>query len=482
MANTLKIKRSAVEGKVPLVTDLQLGELAVNTYDGKLFLKRDDGLNQYIVEVGGNVGFEVKNQTGSTIPKGTVVRFAGTLGASGKLLITPFLADGTYPSEYVVGIVENDIVDGGDGFAIDHGKIFNLNTSAFSQGDILYASATSAGALTSSRPQAPNNKIVVAAVINSNATTGILEVRLSIGSQLSNDELVELSTLTNNDIIAYNSSNSRFQNTQLKTINSQSLIGSGNITISGGGVQPWSVKTANYTASAGDRIITDTTLGSFTITLPATPSAGDSVAIADGADWVTYPVTVARNSNTIEGLSDNLVLDIPGIQVEFIYDGSTWEVYAFTGPSGVEIDDDIATSSAVYPTWTPSISGYQNLKVSSNKFSFQPSTGNLTVAGDLNSNSDIRLKSNIVNIENALSTINSIRGVTFDMNGKRRLGVIAQEIEQFVPEVISTNPEGYLTVAYGNLVGLLIESTKELSNKIKQLEKKLEEKNNGEFK
>jgi hypothetical protein len=51
MANLVKLKRSAVAGKVPLTTDLQLGELAVNTYDGKLYTKKDDGTAS-VVEVG----------------------------------------------------------------------------------------------------------------------------------------------------------------------------------------------------------------------------------------------------------------------------------------------------------------------------------------------------------------------------------------------------------------------------------------------
>jgi hypothetical protein len=214
MANLIKLRRSAVQGAVPTTGQLELGELAINTYDGKLFLKRDDGLAQYIVEVGGNIGFEVKNQTGSTISKGTVVKFAGTLGASGRLLVSPFLANGTDPSEYVVGIVENDIPDGSDGFAIDHGKIFNLNTSAFSQGAILYASSTVAGGLTATRPAAPNNKVTVAAVIHSSTTVGILEVRVSLGSSIDNDELVEIGTLADGDTLVWNATNGRFENEQ----------------------------------------------------------------------------------------------------------------------------------------------------------------------------------------------------------------------------------------------------------------------------
>jgi hypothetical protein len=212
MANLIKLKRSAVEGAIPTTAQLDLGELAINTYDGKLYLKRNDGLQDYIVEVGGNVGFEVKNQTGSTIPKGTVVRFTGTLGASGKLLVAPFIANNTVSSEYVMGITENAIVNGGDGFVIEHGKIFGLNTSAFSQGAILYASSTVSGGLTATRPAAPNNKVIVASVIHSATSAGILEIRLTPGSNIGNDELVELGTLTNGDTLVWNSTNGRFQN------------------------------------------------------------------------------------------------------------------------------------------------------------------------------------------------------------------------------------------------------------------------------
>ena len=51
MANIIKLKRSSVSGKVPLTTDLDLGELGINTYDGKVFIKQDDGTEK-IVEVG----------------------------------------------------------------------------------------------------------------------------------------------------------------------------------------------------------------------------------------------------------------------------------------------------------------------------------------------------------------------------------------------------------------------------------------------
>jgi hypothetical protein len=110
-----------------------------------------------------------------------------------------------------------------------------------------------------------------------------------------------------------------------------------NVAISGigGGTASltWIKKTSAYTANVGDRIIADTVGGPFTITLPATPTVGSSVTLADGHNWFANNLTVARNSSTIEGLAEDLILDIEGVQVDLIYDGATWEVYSFSGPS-----------------------------------------------------------------------------------------------------------------------------------------------------
>ena len=115
------------------------------------------------------------------------------------------------------------------------------------------------------------------------------------------------------------------------------------IAASGGGSSPWTFKTANYTAVDKDRIIATTTGGSFTITLPATPSAGAEVIIADGDNWQTNNLTINRNGSTIKGLAENLIMDIAGVKAEFVYSGSTWLVFAFA--SGA--DDTLATSLAI---------------------------------------------------------------------------------------------------------------------------------------
>jgi hypothetical protein len=86
----------------------------------------------------------------------------------------------------------------------------------------------------------------------------------------------------------------------------------------------WLTKTANYTASAGDQILADTTSSAFTITLPASPQAGASVVIADGNDWGVNNLTVARNGSTIEGTAEDVILDVQNITASFVYSGTTW--------------------------------------------------------------------------------------------------------------------------------------------------------------
>jgi len=98
----------------------------------------------------------------------------------------------------------------------------------------------------------------------------------------------------------------------------------------------WLVKTENYTAKSMESIVADTTAGSFTISLPANPTVASYVRIVDGNDWSTNNLTVSRNGSTIEGISDNFLLDIQGIIVDFIYSDGTWQVYLSSGQQGIQ--------------------------------------------------------------------------------------------------------------------------------------------------
>ena len=105
-------------------------------------------------------------------------------------------------------------------------------------------------------------------------------------------------------------------------------------------------------------------------------------------------------------------------------------------------------------------------------------TGNITADGNINAKSDERLKENIEEIPNALAKLFSIRGVTFDridQPGLRQVGVIAQEVEEVLPEVVEDGPDGFKSVAYGNMVGLLIEAIKDQQKQIDVLKMRIVE-------
>lgn len=80
------------------------------------------------MQVGQEIYFNVKNQTGATITNGTPVMFAGTVGASGRILIQKAIADGSIDPSYILGIVTQDIINGADGKVTWFGAIRGVDT------------------------------------------------------------------------------------------------------------------------------------------------------------------------------------------------------------------------------------------------------------------------------------------------------------------------------------------------------------------
>ena len=163
----------------PTGEKIEAGELSWNTVDDTVNLTMEYGVVQ---QIGQETYARVGNTTGSTIPNGTVVGFAGA--TTDALLVSPFLADGSQPSLYILGVMTHDLPDSGQkGYCTTFGFVRGINTSAFTAGDILYANPTTAGALTKTKPTAPNNVIPVAACVVSSPTDGVIFVRPTIEQQ-----------------------------------------------------------------------------------------------------------------------------------------------------------------------------------------------------------------------------------------------------------------------------------------------------------
>jgi hypothetical protein len=101
----------------------------------------------------------------------------------------------------------------------------------------------------------------------------------------------------------------------------------------------------------------------------------------------------------------------------------------------------------------------------------------ITAGGDITAFSDARLKKNVKIIENALEKVQDLNGYTYertDIDVGRQTGVIAQEVMHVLPEAVSITDDGKYTVAYGNMVGLLIESIKQLNSQVTSLKEEIE--------
>jgi hypothetical protein len=89
----------------------------------------------------------------------------------------------------------------------------------------------------------------------------------------------------------------------------------------------FTAKTANYTAVSGDNILANTSAGSWTLTLPATPATGATVQVMDSTgSFDVYPLNVGRNGQTIMGAAEDMTMSVEGAATTFVYNGSTWRV------------------------------------------------------------------------------------------------------------------------------------------------------------
>jgi len=166
-------------------------------------------------------------------------------------------------------------------------------------------------------------------------------------------------------------------------------------------------------------------------------------------------ITLPANSTTLAGLAVAQTFS----QAQTFSSTST-----FNGTVSMNADVNLGNASGDTITFLGTASGIT-------------SSGTVTAA-DFVSTSDRRLKDNIETIDNAINKVKQLRGVTFDKDGRNQLGVIAQEVQEVIPQVVSeaNDSDGTLSVAYGNIVGLLIEAIKDQQAQIEELKLKVENK------
>jgi hypothetical protein len=163
-----------------------------------------------------NLEVEVRNQSGSTIPAGSIVYISG---ATGNLpLITLAQANNDANSAQTIGFVKTSISNNGTGYVIVRGVLEAINTSALTEGVQLYLSPTTAGTWTTTKPSAPQHLVYVGIVIRSHPTQGTILVAVQNGYELHELHDVALASEANNDLLVYELSTDLWKNKSFATL------------------------------------------------------------------------------------------------------------------------------------------------------------------------------------------------------------------------------------------------------------------------
>lgn len=175
--------------------------------------------NDGIVDVAEAMTTKVRNSTGATLYKGTIVRLSGSTGNRPNAVKAQ--ANNEAGSAQTFGAVLDDISNNSDGYVLTKGVIETLDTrttathpftsNTLADGDVLYLDPTTAGYVTNVKPHAPNHLVYVGRVIKTHPTTGAIVYSIQNGYELDELHNVSAQTPNNGDTIKYNSSTSLWE-------------------------------------------------------------------------------------------------------------------------------------------------------------------------------------------------------------------------------------------------------------------------------
>ena len=194
------------------------GTLAVTaTGDTTQYIAGDGSLVTFpTIGTAGTLTREVRNTTGATLTKGTVVYISGATG--NKPTVSKAIATGDSTSAQTFGLVQADIAANANGNVVCVGDLTGLNTSAFNEGDQLYLSSTTAGTYTTTKQLAPNHLVYIGVVTRSHPTLGQIEVNIQNGYELYELHDVSITSEVNNQGLFYEASTDLWKNKSIATV------------------------------------------------------------------------------------------------------------------------------------------------------------------------------------------------------------------------------------------------------------------------
>lgn len=290
----------------------------IPTTPGALYWDNSDSIQSLNLVMAGatatqHIGEETyyRVKASSAITNGQVVMFTGTLGSSGGLTAAPATGLTAATASYIMGIATQDIPLNGWGYITHFGEVKQIDTSAFSAGDILYYDPTTPGGLTATLPSAPNAKIQVCAVVNSSPTVGILFVRPAFGGYLGQYEGdVQITSPANGQLLVRDQTAGKWVNSALDlsspptigntTPNSgafTTLSSTGNTTL---GDASTDTVTINGSATANAPVVVSTNSSSTALRITQV-GTGNALVVEDSTNPDATPFVVDANGQVVVG-------------------------------------------------------------------------------------------------------------------------------------------------------------------------------------
>ena len=297
----------------------------------------------------------VRNNSGATLTKGTAVYINGAIGQNPT--VTKAIATSDATSAQTLGLVADDILNNANGEIILIGTLYNVNTSAYTDGQQLYLSPTTAGGLTATKPYAPNHLVYMAVVEHAHPTQGKLFVKVQNGYEM--DELHDVSARNpiNGQTLVYNST------TTLWEKNTVSLTAgvNGVLPVANGGTNATTAADAltnlgAYPASNPSGYITSSALSPYLTSATAAttyqPLDGDLTAIAALAGTTGIVRKTAANTYTLDTASY-----LTGITSGQVTTALGFTPYNATNPAGYTSNVGTVTSVGITAGTGVSVSG-----------------------------------------------------------------------------------------------------------------------------
>ena len=386
---------------------------SITSTDGSVSVSTASGVADLSVSVAAsttNVICLVRNTTGATLTKGTAVYISGATGQNPT--VSKALATSDATSAQTLGLMSADLANNSNGYVTIIGLISNINTSAYSDGQQLYLSPTTAGTLTATKPYAPDHLVYVAVVEHAHPTQGKLFVKVQNGYELDELHNVSAQSPSNGQTIIYNATTSLWEKGNLTAGTGISISnGAGSITVTnsapdqtvaltGAGTTSITGTYPNFTVTSNDQYVgTVTSVGGTGtvngITLTGAVTSSGNLTLGGTLSGVslstqvsgTLPIANGGTGQTTANAAFNaLAPSQTSNSGKYLTTDGTNTSWA-TVNAGASLSNDTSTATSVYPLFAAATSGTPTTLYTSNaNYLYKPSIGELSAKAVRSSN------------------------------------------------------------------------------------------------